>query len=55
MSGENTTREIIQLLVSLFGTSVESTYGHQLANINESLLLCDYLVLAKVGRFCRYG
>ena len=54
MSGENTTREIGQCLVSFFGIDVESAYGHQLANIDESLLMCDYLVLAKVERFCRY-
>ena len=54
MSGENTTREIGQCLVSFFGIDVESAYGHQLANINESLLMCDYLILAKFERFCRY-
>ena len=53
MSGENTTREIGRLLVSFFGIDVESAYGHQLANIDESLLMCDYLILEKVERFCR--
>lgn len=55
MSGENTTREIGHSLDSFFGIDVESAYEHQFANINESMLPCDYLVLAKVERFCRYG